>query len=113
MEEFTTIGQVVRSADLPTPARDTALWCLEQLPRLCQEFQKTYESRYWDEILRREQGIMAELSDGAPEVTAAVLDGLRTVHERLGLPQFVIKVPAVARTAKARAAKSSKPKVKK
>ena len=103
MEELTAIGQAVQSADLSVPARDTALWCLEQLPRLCQEFQKTYESRYWDEILRREQGMMAELAGLDPEVTAGVLERLRTLHERLGLPQFAVKPQPVVRTRKSKA----------
>jgi hypothetical protein len=86
--EVAGITSLVEAATLAGDARDTVMWCLGQLPGLYDQFCQTYESRYAEEILRLEQGVLGKLAEPrrSSPVGEAVLDRLRLLHERFGLP---------------------------
>lgn len=85
--EFGDIGNLVKMAGIPEEHKRTALWCLAKLPTLCEAFCRTYESRYAEEILHLEQGMLTRLAPPNP-LTEAVTLSLRTLNERIGLPSF-------------------------
>ncbi len=84
--ELAAVATVVRSANLTPESRQTLLWCLGRLPTLCEGFARTYESRFAEEIVRLEQGVLTGLAAGDPATTDIVLEHLRTLHEQIGLP---------------------------
>jgi hypothetical protein len=89
------ITRLVEAATLASDVRDTVLWCLGQLPALYGQFCQTYESKYAEEILRLEQGVLGKLAEtrGSSSVADAVLDRLRLLHECFGLPGLGFKLP--------------------
>src|SRR6266852_598907 len=93
--EVAAITNLVEAATLADDARDTVVWCLGQLPALHDQFCQTYESRYAEEILRLEQGILGKLAESrrSSPVPDAVLDRLRLLHERFGLPGLDFRLP--------------------
>jgi hypothetical protein len=101
--ELAGITTLVKAATIPSDASHTVVWCLEQLPKLYAKFYQTRESRYGDEILRLEQGILGELAKSplpAPNVRGlgqVVLERLRHLHEHFGLPGLDFKVLPAAR----------------
>jgi hypothetical protein len=82
------ITSLVKRAALAGDVQDTVVWCLGQLAALYDQFCETYESRYADEILRLEQGVLGKLAETgrSSPVREAVLKRLRLLHERFGLP---------------------------
>jgi hypothetical protein len=62
------------------------IWCLDRVPDLYNEFVRTYEKRYGDEIRRLVHGLLEKVSQAALE--QAVLDHLQGMHERLGIPDL-------------------------
>ena len=89
------ITRLVEAATLASDVRDTVLWCLGQLPALYDRFCQTYESKYAEEILRLEQGVLGKLAEThhSSPVGDAVLDRLRLLHECFGLPGLGSKLP--------------------
>src|SRR5206468_2851527 len=61
--EFLEMESLVQAADLPEESRHTLVWCLGQLPALFSKLCQTYESRYGDEIIRLERGMLKRLAD--------------------------------------------------
>jgi hypothetical protein len=102
-DEVVEIMSLVKAATLPPDIRDTVVWCIGQLPALYDKFCQTYESRYAEEILRLEQGILeklAEFCSSRPDTQPfgqAVLERLRLLNERYSLPGLVPKTPRAAR----------------
>jgi hypothetical protein len=104
-DDVAVIGELVRSAGLAVDAERTVQWCLAPLPSLCQQFTETYESRFAEEIIRKEQGLLSRLAEAekaAPAVrqtTEAVHERLQNLNERLGLPRIdpVPNTPTVKR----------------
>ena len=93
--EVAAITSLVEAATLARDARDTVLWCLGQLPKLYEQFCQTYESRYAEEILRLEQGVLRKLAETrGSSVREALRDRLRLLHERFGLPSLDSRLPA-------------------
>jgi len=102
-DDVAVIGELIRSAGLAADAERTVQWCLAPLSGLCQQFIETYESRFAEEIIRKEQGLLGRLAEAekaAPAVrqtTEAVYERLQNLNERLGLPRVD---PAPTPTAK-------------
>jgi hypothetical protein len=94
-DEVAGITSLVETATLARDVRDTVLWCLGQLPALYDRFCQTYESKYAEEILRLEQGVLGKLAEThrSSPVGDAVLDRLRLLHECFGLPGLGSKLP--------------------
>ena len=92
--EVAGITSLVEAATLARDARDTVVWCLGQLPTLYDQLCQTYENRYAQEILRLEQGVLGKLAETrCSSVREALLDRLRLLHERFGLPGLDSKLP--------------------
>ena len=93
------LGDEVRAAAIPSDGKHTVLWCLEQLPTLYGKLRQTSESRYGDEITRLVQAVFKELlqrkpiSAKAQELAATIANGLRLLHEQLGLPELNVQSP--------------------
>ena len=94
--ELVALRTQVQNARLAEEARHTALWCLDQLPRLYADFFRTYESRLADAILRLARAVLKRLAEegsgedavGLTEVLVSQLGGL---HQRLGLAPLVLR----------------------
>jgi hypothetical protein len=90
--EFTEMVSLVKTASLPEECQHSVVWCLGQLPGLYGKLCQTYESRYGEEIVRLEQGMLRKLVEKpalSPEtrkIADALTDRLHHLHERLGLP---------------------------
>ena len=102
--DVAAITSLVEAATLTSDTRNTLLWCLGQLPSLYGRFCHTYESRYAQEILRLEQGVLQKLAETrCSSVREALCDRLRLLHERFGLPsvetQHAVALPRRSRKA--------------
>ncbi len=97
--EVAGITSLVEAASLAGDVQDTVVWCLGQLPALYDQFCQTYESRYAEEILRLEQGVLGKLAETrrSSPVGDAVLDRLRLLHECFGLPGLGSRLPPALR----------------
>jgi len=95
------IREEVGAAAISAAGKETALWCLGQLPALYVNFCKTSESRYVDEISRIVQALLKELvnvkktAPAAEQLATSIPDRFRQLHEQLGLPGLVLKMPQV------------------
>ena len=93
----------VRSSSLTDEAKHTAVWCVRQLPALYDEFSRTSESRYGDEITRLVRAALVALADGngsSPEsrvLAASIPARLQTLHQRFGVPALKLETPTAAR----------------
>ena len=103
------IADMVKTAAIPDEQKRTAAWCIEQLPPLYDNFCRTYESRFGDQIVRLEQGMLLQVT-GKPPVGSeaqalgvAITACLKGMHERLGLPLLDPKLPPAPRPRKAKA----------
>ncbi|OAI45129.1 hypothetical protein AYO44_13140 [Planctomycetaceae bacterium SCGC AG-212-F19] len=101
-EELEGIGNLVNAASISDEDKRVAGWCLQKLPGLCEAFRDTYESRYADEIVRLERGLLMRLGEpksSSPmrELAAALTTRFRTLHEHMGLPELAaLKTRAAA-----------------
>jgi hypothetical protein len=91
LTELEDIHRLVAAARLSDEVRPSVAWCLGCLPALYTEFSRTCESRYGEEIRRLVDAVLGRLSDAAAR--GAVLDKLRAMHARLGIPfiYFAVK----------------------
>jgi hypothetical protein len=92
--EVVEITSLLKAAALPGDIRfrDTVVWCIGQLPALHDKVCQSYESRYAEEILRLERGILGKFAEFCPScpdaqaVGESALERLRLLNERCGLP---------------------------
>jgi hypothetical protein len=84
--DLAAVTAVIESANLPFDSRRTVLWCLGHLPTTLERFGQTYESRYAEEVVRLERGMLSALDDQDVSAAAATREHLRVLHQRLGLP---------------------------
>jgi hypothetical protein len=103
LPELVTLRTLVQSAGLVADAKHTALWCLDQLPKLYADFCGTHESRFAGAILRLARAILKRLAEedsgeDAGRVGDALVAQLGGLHERLGLTTLALRpVPATGR----------------
>ena len=97
--QFAALGDEVVAAAIPEGCKQTAAWCIGQLPALYAKFRQTCESRYGEEISRLVQSLLKELATSqqtcpeAHQLAARIDDRLRLLHEQFGLPGLNLKVP--------------------
>jgi hypothetical protein len=107
--QLVALGDEVGAAAIPDGCKQTATWCLGQLPSLYAQFCQTSESRYGDAITRLVQGALKALgasSRACPEaqhLAARLADRFRHLHEQYGLPALPLK-PVGASPARSRKA---------
>jgi hypothetical protein len=96
------LADEVRAASIPSDSKHTVLWCLESLPTLYAKFCQTSESRYGHEITRLVQAVFKELLQRKPispevqQLAVNIANGLRLLHEQLGLPELNVQSPRVS-----------------
>jgi hypothetical protein len=84
--DLAAITAVIEAANLPFDSRRTILWCLGHLPAALERFAQTYESRFAEEVVRLERGMLTALDEQDAPAGAAVRELLRVLHQHLGLP---------------------------
>jgi hypothetical protein len=84
LTELDGIRCMVAAARLSDEVRQSVAWCLDPLPGLYCEFFRTCESRYGDEIRRLVDAMLQKVADASARGT--ILDQLRAMHARLGIP---------------------------
>jgi hypothetical protein len=94
--ELATLHTLIQAANLAADAKHSALWCVDQLPKLYADFGRTNESRFGDAICRLSQGVLKCLAehgagDDAGRVGEALVAQLGGLHERLGLVPLPLK----------------------
>src|SRR5207249_4671932 len=87
--ELASIRRLFSSAALTADSKLSLKWCAGQLPGLYRQYSDTRESRFGAEILRLARGILHKLDEvKAPaRIPEGVVSRLKTLHERLGLPE--------------------------
>lgn len=89
----------VRAAAIAAEPKHTAVWCVRQLPALYDNFRRTSESRYGDEITRLVRATLMALADGkgnclaSRELAAGIPGRLRLLHQRFGIPSLKLDPP--------------------
>jgi hypothetical protein len=86
LTELEKVHALVHADRLAPDVLKTVTWCLDRLPNLYSKFVQTYESRYGEEIRRLVNGLLAKA--GNATLKQAILAQLRTMHERLGIPDL-------------------------
>ena len=107
--QLAALGKQVRAAAISGGWEHTSDCCFPQLPDLYEKFCQTNESRYGEEISRRLLIVLSELASDkrdcpeARKLSTRIIDRLRLLHERFGVPGFALKAPAPSRSASQRA----------
>jgi hypothetical protein len=108
--EITALRTLIETASLTPDAKHTALWCVDQLPRLYADFERTNERRFGDAIRHLSQGVLKRMGEAgagadAGRVGDALVAQLGGLHQRLGLAPLHFKPGAMP--AKGRGKKSA------
>jgi hypothetical protein len=99
---FAALRKEVRAAAIPEDGKHTALWCIEQLPRLYAQFRQTSETRYSQEISRLLQAVLNGLVASKPvcpkaeQLAASISDRLRLLHDEFGIPALRLQSPGAS-----------------
>jgi hypothetical protein len=95
--ELEALHALAKKAKMSKVSKHITLGCIDQLPRLYQEFCRTNESRYGDTIAGLAQAILKQLAEGelgagARGVAEALVTQLGHLHERLGFAPLRLKI---------------------
>jgi hypothetical protein len=97
---FENLQKVVTEARLSATMRQQVLQSLDRLPPLYGDFDRTYDIRYRDGIVRLVEAMLyslgqdsADSPDGS-KVAGAIVHHLAEMHQRLGIPSLGMKQPA-------------------
>ncbi len=95
---FKKLEDAVQATAVPDGRKQFIATSVGKLAALYVKFRETSESRYGDEITRLVQWILDELQacPEARKLDADFREGLRLLHEQLGLPGLTLKLPAAA-----------------
>ncbi len=99
LTELEAIPDLVRGARVPDAARQTAAWCLRQLPGHYRDFCRTCDCRHGDEIKRIVEGLLMALAEDAA-AAESITGQIRAMHARLGIPAIKLSSPRPARKKK-------------
>jgi hypothetical protein len=94
---LTKLGNEVQAAAVPDEFKQTAAWCLGQLPALYAKLGQTSESRYVEEIARLVRGVLGRLitnqatCPGAMSLASRITNRFRLLHEQFGIPPLNLK----------------------
>ena len=89
----------IQATAIPGGCKQSAVWCIRQLPHLYTLFRQTSESRYDEEITRLFQCVLKELTKGetacpkAQQLVASIPGRLQLLHAQWGLPRLELKSP--------------------
>jgi len=95
--ELEALHALAKKAKMSKVSKQITLGCMDQLPRLYEDFCRTNESRYGDSIAGLAQAILKQLAEGelgagARRVAEALVAQLGQLHERLGLAPLRLKI---------------------
>ena len=96
---FRVLEDEVQATAIPDDCKQSAAWCIGQLPPLYTLFRQTSESRYGEEITRLYQCVLKELTKGetdcpkAQRLVSSIPGRLQLLHEQLGLARLELKSP--------------------
>ena len=102
--QIAALGTEIQATAVPDGCKQTAAWCIRQLPALYAQFRQTNESRYGDEITRLVQGVLKALATSQPvcpeaqQLAVHITDRLRLLHEQFGFPGLKLKPVSAPRT---------------
>jgi hypothetical protein len=99
LTELEAIPGLIQDARVPDAARQTAAWCLRQLPDQYRDFCRTCDCRHGDEIRRVVEGLLLALADD-PGAVESITGQIRAMHARLGIPPVKFSPPRPARKKK-------------
>ena len=94
---FQALAEAVQATAIPADRQQVIATSIRRLSALYTQFRETSESRYGEEITRLVQAVLKEL-EACPEarkLDADFREGLRQLHEQVGLPALTLKPPAV------------------
>jgi hypothetical protein len=101
---FSKLEEAIRTTGIPADRQKVVSAAIARLGALYTGFRQTNESRYGDEITRGVQSVLKEL-EACPEaqkLDASFREGLRLLHDRLGVPALSLKALAVPPKARKR-----------
>jgi hypothetical protein len=99
---FAALRKEVRAAAISKDGKHTAIWCIEQLPRLYIQFRQTSETRYSEEISRLLQAVLDGLVASKPVCpkaqvhAASISNRLRLLHDEFGIPALKLRSPVAS-----------------
>jgi hypothetical protein len=101
LAELATLRTLIQAANLAADAKHTALWCVDQLPKLYADFGRTNESRFGDAIRHLSQGVLKRMGEAgagadAGRVGDALVAQLGGLHQRLGLAPLPLRAATAA-----------------
>ena len=100
--QLTVMRNQIQASAIPDDCKQTAFWCLGQLPALYSKLHLTNESRYGDEIVRLVRCVQTELEKGKvaqdekQKRPISIPERLQQFHEKFGLPRLTLKLPGVS-----------------
>jgi hypothetical protein len=93
---FKKLEDAVQATAVPADRKEFIAVSVEKISVLYTKYRETNESRYGDEITRLVQWVLQELQacPEARKLDADFREGLRLLHEQLGVPGLMLKPPA-------------------
>jgi len=107
-EGLQSIRDVVNEASLSVETRQSVLRCIDNLPPLYRDLDRTYDIRYRDGIVRIVEHMLFTLRAKNPEspdagkVADGILSHLGAMHQQLGIPSLGLKPAPVAKPVRKR-----------
>jgi hypothetical protein len=97
--ELTVLRDLAGTASLTPEAKQVTLYCMDQLPKVYEDFRRTNESRFGDGVASLVHAVLKRLGEpsagpDAGRVAAALVACLGELHERLGLAPLRYKATA-------------------
>ncbi len=107
--ELQGIRDLVAGATLPSKVQLAILTIFDTLPKLYDDLNRTYETRFSDRIVGSTQGIVRILAakdacPDAPELAATMVNRMRAMHDRFGISVALKPLPTPKPTRKKKAA---------
>jgi hypothetical protein len=93
---FASFEKSVQSTSIAEDRKEYITATLQKLPAVYEQYRLTNSSRFGDEITRMVQTILKNL-EACPQsrgIDQEFRDGLRNLHEELGVPVLRLKAPA-------------------
>jgi hypothetical protein len=90
---FAALEKAVRTTAIPADRKQFIATAIEKLPDLYRQYRQTNESRFGDEITRLVQAVLKQLEacPKAQKLDADFREGLRVLHEDLGIPSLPLR----------------------
>jgi hypothetical protein len=101
--DLQAIRDLLRDAVLPAQVQQSVLSCFDEMPRLYDELNRTYESRFSERILSSVASMVraldaADAGPNARQLAETMVRRLRAMHDRFGIP-VALKPPPIPNAA--------------